>query len=121
MGLDMYALTLATAPGSEVDFDVSAGIDLHIWCKHPNLHGWMERLYRSKGGSAEFFNCANLLVTEADLNALEADILAGNLPKTDGFFFGQSDGSERDDDLQFIAKAREAIATRLSVVYSSWW
>jgi hypothetical protein len=63
----------------------------------------------------------NLLLTEEDLDALESDIRAGKLPQTFGFFFGESDGSELDDDLQFIAKARSAMATNLSVVYSSWW
>jgi hypothetical protein len=32
------------------------------------------------------------------------------LHHTDGFFFGASDGTEIDDDLRFIRKAREAIA-----------
>jgi hypothetical protein len=120
MGLDMYALTLTERPASEVDFDADGATRIHYWRKHPNLHGWMERLYREKGG-AELFNCTNLLLTAADVDALETDIRAGNLPKTAGFFFGESDGSETDDDLKFIAKARDAIAAKLAVIYSSWW
>jgi hypothetical protein len=41
--------------------------------------------------------------------------------KTDGFFFGKSNGSEQEDDLAFVAKARKAIAAGQTVFYSSWW
>jgi hypothetical protein len=121
MGLDMYAMTLATKPTSAVDFDATNAGDLHYWRKHPDLHGWMEDLYYRKGGAAEHFNCVNLLLTEDDLDALEADIHANNLSPTSGFFFGETDGSDTEDDLQFIAKAREAIAAGATVFYSSWW
>jgi len=121
MGLDMYALTITDRPSVEVDFRVEAPSELHYWRKHPNLHGWMERLYREKGGSAGEFNCVNLLLTAEDLDALEADIRNGALPQTTGFFFGESDGSETEGDLRFIAEAREALAAGLSVFYSSWW
>lgn len=121
MGLDMYAHYLHDAPSTPVDFPVENYGELHYWRKHPNLHGWMERLYREKGGKDSSFNCVNLLLTTGDLDRLEADIRAGNLPATIGFFFGVSDGSEADDDLHFIAKAREAIADGLVVYYTSWW
>lgn len=121
MGLDMYAYSATAKPESEVDFELGDANQIHYWRKHPNLHGWMERLYREKSGSAEVFNCVNILLMPADLDALEADIRAGNLPRTDGFFFGESDGSEQADDLEFIAKAREAQARQQAVVYSSWW
>jgi hypothetical protein len=81
----------------------------------------MERLYREKGGEGAAFNCVNLLLTAEDLNQLEADIRIGNLPRTSGFFFGESDGSEVEDDLRFIANAREAMADGLIVYYSWWW
>ena len=121
MGLDMYAYTTERAPEQPVDFKADDSLEIHYWRKHPNLHGWMERLYRQKGGEDGAFNCVNLQMTPEDLDALEADIKAGNLPPTGGFFFGASDGSETDDDLQFVAKAREAIAAGLTVFYSSWW
>lgn len=121
MGLDMYACTTVKVPKQPVDFDAGQHAQLHYWRKHPNLHGWMEALYRTKGGKDETFNCVNLQLTTEDLDNLEADIKAGNLPPTSGFFFGASDGSEVDDDLQFVAKARESIAAGLTVFYSSWW
>lgn len=121
MGLDMYAYSVTAKPATEVDFELGDANPIHYWRKHPDLHGWMERLYREKGGAAEVFNCVNLLLTPADLDALEADIRAGSLPTTVGFFFGESDGSEYADDLEFVAKAREAQAAQQAIIYSSWW
>lgn len=71
MGLDMYACTLRHQPDSAVDFNVSDARELHYWRKHPNLHGWMEGLYRDKGGAAETFNCVNLQLTSDDVDRLE--------------------------------------------------
>lgn len=121
MGLDMYALSTRQHPARPVDFKVEQAESLHYWRKHPNLHGWMEQLYREKGGSEDSFNCVNLQLTREDLDRLEAAIRGGALPSTAGFFFGASDGSEFEDDLQFIGKAREALAAGLTVFYSSWW
>lgn len=121
MGLDMYAYTLRSQPASPVDFDGKDATELHYWRKHPNLHGWMERLYREKGGADDRFNCANLQLTPEDIDRLEAAIRANALPETEGFFFGISDGSEIEDDLQFVVNAREAVAAGLAVFYRSWW
>jgi hypothetical protein len=121
MGLDMYAyVTPATQP-QQVDFEALAPTEIHCWRKHPNLHGWMEQLYRDKGGETDVFNCVNVQLAAGDLDDLELAIKADALPLTTGFFFGQSDGTERADDLAFIAKAREALAENLCVFYSSWW
>lgn len=125
MGLDMFAFTIpADLAGCEVDLKLTKlpGLaELHYWRKHPNLHGWMEQLYRRKGGKDADFNCASLRLTLDDLAALEADIEAGRLPETTGFFFGESDGSEREDDLAFVAAARAAIAEGKAVYSDSWW
>jgi len=121
MGLDMHALTTTEMPAASVDFDVCDARELHYWRKHPNLHDWMEKLYRDKGGSDACFNCVNVQLLREDLDRLEADIKANRLPPTCGFFFGESDGSEANDDLQFINKAREALAANLTVFYTSWW
>src|ERR1700720_2689028 len=121
MGLDMYAFVTAEKPLATVDFETFHSERLHYWRKHPNLHGWMEALYREKRGSAESFNCVKLLLSAEDLDRLEADIRKQRLPFTDGPFFGKSDGSEQEDDLAFIEKARKATAAGQTVYYSSWW
>lgn len=121
MGLDMYAMTTTEKLDRPVDFETAQSNELHYWRKHPNLHGWMAELYYEKGGAAPEFNCCAVALTAGDLDRLEADIKAGNLPFTVGFFFGESQGDETLDDLAFVAKAREAIAAGLTVYYNSWW
>ena len=121
MGLDMYAYA-TTDDITDVDFaEPSESVKLQYWRKHPNLHGWMEGLYRRRGGEQADFNCVNVRLTEADLAALHADVTADRLPETVGFFFGTSRPEEKQDDLDFIQKARAAISEGKKVFYTSWW
>ena len=124
MGLDMYAYKTFERPEAEIGFtidDIDSVEIIHAWRKHPNLHGWMEALYRKKGGQGDMFNCEPVVLTADDLDALEATIKAGDLPTTQGFFFGASDGTEREGDLAFVEKARAAISEGYTVYYDSWW
>ena len=123
MGLDMYALATKAKLNREVDFDTINldTEDVHYWRKHPNLHGWMQNLYENKGGTSDSFNGDCVVLTESDLDVLEYDINRRNLPQTQGFFFGNSDGEEIQDDLEFVSKAREAIKEGKKVYYTSWW
>jgi hypothetical protein len=121
MGLDMYAYT-TRADIPAVDFtEPDDAAELFYWRKHPNLHGWMETLYRSKGGESEDFNLAPLHLEMVDLDHLETTVKADKLPFTTGFFFGESLPDEKEDDLQFIQKARAAITEGKKVFYTSWW
>lgn len=134
MGLDMYAYTLPKAwlgDDEMVDFHpkLSAAYDkdslaeredLFYWRKHPDLHGWMEALYRKKGGADEF-NCRPVRLTEDDLIDLEGAVKLDALPPTTGFFFGESSPEGRQRDLQFILLARSALAEGKIVYYDSWW
>lgn len=125
MGLDMFAYRTSVEPASSTDFEVSDEniSQIHYWRKHPNLHGWMESLYYEKGGKSDCFNCVNVQLTQEDLQRLEEDIKNGELPQTQGFFFGQSqqDVEEVNEDLQFVEDARQAIKNGDHVFYSSWW
>jgi hypothetical protein len=124
-------------PTKEVDFtdeiygkDVNGVIDYEIinvelqeiayWRKHPDLHGWMENLYREKGGREQSFNGDLMVLTLKDLDRLEEDILRKNLPKTSGFFFGES-GEISLKDLEFVLEARKAIQEGDTVFYDSSW
>ena len=91
------------------------------WRKHPNLQGWMENLWRSKGNEGEF-NCVDVELTAADPEELEYSIENSELPDTDGFFFGSnSDDHYSDQDVEFIREARQYLSDGYKIVYTSWW
>jgi hypothetical protein len=94
--------------------------EVAYWRKHPDLHGWMQKLYEGKGGEDESFNGDPVVLTLADLDRLEDDILGGNLPKTTGFFFGESGGMSLKD-LEFVLDARKAIREGDTLFYDANW
>lgn len=123
MGLDQFAYAID---------NTGEKVELAYWRKYPNLQGWMENLWESKGrpnanedkdsmGMSDF-NCVPLELTKEDLDNLERDITNATLPDTVGFFFGSnSDDHYQRQDLDFIEKARDALDSGLTVVYDSWW
>ena len=123
MDLDMYAYTTSDNLSTPTDFEPSDCRQIHEWRDHPHLHAWMHQLYRDKGGQGYNFNLATLILTADDLDVLELTLKARRLPETRNPIFGDSigDQSEFDDDMDFIAKAREAIANGETVFYWAWW
>ena len=138
MGLDMYAYTAARAgqqrefyesaefkDGDYVNTTVAQPREIAYWRKHPNLHGWMEQLWNSRNGGHQdgnTFNGIELELTYDDLEQLELDIIAGTLPGTTGFFFGnEADDHYQDQDLEFIRNARAELFMGLKVFYNSSW
>ena len=142
MGLDMYAYVAARAgqnkdywedgeydpeSGDYVNSNVTKPIEIAYWRKHPNLHGWMEQLWQSKGCTRDnnddlSFNGIELELTWEDIDMLENDIKQGALPGTSGFFFGDpADDYYREDDLKFIREARSQLFLGLKVFYNSSW
>lgn len=123
MGLDQYAYA--------VDKDNNK-TEICYWRKHPNLQGWMENLWDNKGrpnahedkdiAGLSDFNCVPLELTKEDLDSLEQALESNNLPQTTGFFFGNdSDDTYRQQDVEFIQAARNALDNGNKVVYDSWW
>ncbi len=106
---------------------VTKPIEIAYWRKHPNLHGWMEELWQSKGCPRDndddvTFNGIELELTWEDIDMLEEDINQGALPGTSGFFFGDpADDYYREDDLKFIREARSQLFLGLRVFYNSSW
>jgi hypothetical protein len=130
MGLDMYAFSVLKEDAiddftirSEEEGRVESNEEIQYWRKHHDLHGWMEQLYRRKGGDKESFNCVAVRLTEQDLDALQTDLLNSALPQTTGFFFGNNppDMDSLAEDLKFVQRARDAIADGRAVYYDSWW
>lgn len=143
MGLDMYAYVgtpnqyqdfyetgkYDDAIGEYVNDSVAQPRELAYWRKHPNLHGFFERLWQRKGRPGipadtqrPMFNGIELELTWADLEELELAIRHGQLPATGGFFFGDpKDEFYLESDLAFIQKARAEIFLGLQVFYNSSW
>jgi hypothetical protein len=132
MGLDMYAFTVSAkdAGNNVVDLDINYGTDneidkteLFYWRKFNALHGWMEDLYRTKGGAKESFNCTTVRLDAKDLDRLEMDTGNNKLVPINGFFFGEQTlyPEQFESVADFIAKAREALAEGKAVYYDSWW
>jgi len=141
MGLDMYAYVAARAgqqaefyEGSEWDPDhkehrnpnVNRPREIAYWRKHPNLHGWMARLWLAREGNElrelDKFNGIELELDADDLELLEYVVKARELPGTSGFFFGNdADDYYYNDDLKFIQEARAEMFLGLKVFYNSSW
>jgi len=135
MGLDQYAY-VATRSNERSEFYESEGEfvngewvvpgkakprEIAYWRKHPNLHGWMQKLWEAKGGSGEF-NGDELELTWEDIDDLEKAVKKRKLPTTSGFFFGNpSDNYYYDHDLEFIKNARAELFLGLKVFYNSSW
>ncbi|NJO02792.1 MAG: phosphoglycerate kinase [Bacteroidia bacterium] len=128
MGLDMYACAVpAEAVGNQQvdavfkceDKDITK---LCYWRKFNHLHGWMEQLYREKGGKREQFNCDSVRLDLSDLEKLKRNLNTG-LEYTPGFFFGDEEIYPEDIEKtkQFIKDAEEAIKNGKAVFYDSWW
>ena len=142
MGLDQFAKAVRgemTIIGEGYDsyekyeFEYS----LSDWRKHPNLQGWMQNLWESRGKKpdnerCEYVGCVKMTdgqfngveveLSLADLDLLEADIIHADLPRTSGFFFGEnSDERYKEQDLEFVQDARVAIADGYTVIYDSSW
>ena len=131
MGLDMYAY-VAKKQGQmrdyyeSYDYETDSGPvekprEIAYWRKHPNLHGWMHRLWNEKGHDGDF-NGDELELTFEDLDRLEYVVKHKELPSTSGFFFGNdSDDYYRDQDLEFIRTARSELTQGMKVFYNSSW
>ena len=133
MGLDQYAFSVMPHPENtdtyiywndsgkvkQEEHEQSMFI-IAQWRKHPDLQGWMEELYESKGGEGTF-NCTPVRVSFQDLMRLKEIVVSKELPVTTGFFFGESRPEDIDDDLKFIDDAMKAIGQDMEIYYDSWW
>jgi hypothetical protein len=141
MGLDMYAY-VASRAGQQDEFyegaewddalkehrnpNVNRPREIAYWRKHPNLHGWMARLWLARENNAlqetDNFNGIELELTAEDLDNLELAVKNKQLPSTSGFFFGnEADDYYRESDLKFIQMARAEMFLGLKVFYNSSW
>lgn len=133
MGLDMYAYTMRAEfvgdrqtdvmPTTDEEREQAELTEIAYWRKFNHLHGWMENLYREKGGQENIFNCRTVRLELDDLERLEQALKNDELKHTPGFFFGGEEIYPADIKAtnEFIATARDAIQNGLTVFYDSWW
>lgn len=126
MGLDMYAFIVDADKVGDKATDVALGdgaTEICYWRKFNALHGWMEDLYRQKGGSKQSFNCTTVRLTADDLDRLEMDTGNNKLVPVNGFFFGvqEIDSEDLESVATFVKVARQAISDGKAVFYDSWW
>ena len=123
MGLDMYVYRVkesdVVSQNKDVDVELVQDKDPNIlieklfcWRKHNSLHDWMMSLYAEKGGREEF-NCQKVSLTLEDLEQLEQNIHDGEIE----YSFGEG----KDNDLDFVTLAREALNSGDVLFYGSWW
>lgn len=113
MGLDMYLMAEKDGILTEISY----------WRKHPNLHGAMENLWRSRFSPSdnEWFNCIRLYLDKNDIEYLMNLIRKNKLPDISGFFFGTSKLERLNLDLKYFTEALSYLEDGYKVFYDSWW
>jgi hypothetical protein len=122
MGLDQYGFTRQGKLSNEESTENP--VEIAYWRKHSSLQGFMENLWRERNpDNTDDFNVEVLVLTLDDLEYLEFCVIHRVLPETKGYFFGSVDRSDdyRDQDMDFITDARNAIANGLEVFYYPHW
>jgi hypothetical protein len=125
MGLDMYAYSMSEdAVIDDFSYDRDyATTEIRYWRKHNALHNWMEKLFRSKGGT-NTFNCIPLRLSKEDMELLILDIKTSKVTPVTGFFFGSQDYYDDDaksNDIRFAHQVMAEIDDGKAVYYDSWW
>ena len=112
MGLDMYL-------DGEIFFttledhkrQVEAGyetpnhiLELGYWRKHPDLHGFIVETFNNG-----IDDCKPIQLEVDDIDKIIRAIEENNLPKTSGFFFGESlnDQQEQQSSIEIFKRARK--------------
>ena len=128
MGLDQYAHKVKRKYAPTTKTSTGRTTEFFYWRKHNALHGWMENLHNSRSSDEvqglRDLNGVAVRLEERDLDKLEQDVMTFNLPQTTGFFFGADsvgDEDQKAQTLEFLKKARKALAEGFEVEYNSWW
>ena len=143
MGLDQYAFSRPAGTTNTIDWEKDK--ELYYWRKHPNLQGWMERLWRKRqygdpdkpdpctgeGYQAQSymqdpFNDTVVELKAEDIQRLRLDIknqtLNGGYGDASGFFWGDpSDEYYRENDIEFCDKAEEELKRGMRIMYYCSW
>ena len=116
MGLDMYLdgekylLTDFRNPQNPPREDgyrlKTKTVELGYWRKHPNLHGYIVNAFANGTD-----NCEAIVLEASDIENIIDAVARDSLPHTEGFFFGASDGTEKENDLKVLRAALKWLRT----------
>lgn len=123
MGLDMY-LTGKRVIHNRRDAKhelIEERFQLGYWRKHPNLHGYIVESF-----AAGEDDCRKIVLSIEDILQILTAVKEERLPYTDGFFFGESDGTEKEQDIAIFTDALRWLLESdedawRSIVYQASW
>ena len=73
---------------------------LGYWRKHPNLHGFIVKTFADG-----IDNCEPIALEDTDIERIIEAVARDDLPHTEGFFFGVTDGTEKDETIRIFTAA----------------
>ena len=118
MGLDQYLFAVSMNNPEVVE-------EIGYWRKHANLQGYMQNLAVEKKvvETVNDFNCIDLELSKNDVENVIDAIVSNDLPRTSGFFFGESygDEAEKQQDLVAFDDALTFCRDGWKVYYRCWW
>lgn len=129
MGLDMYMFKAENA--NEVGSDTCE--EVGYWRKHPDLHSYIEELWREAGcpnadeagdNPLYEFNCIEFPLTREQLEEIRELSEEHKLPTSPGgFFFSKSAPEDDPRTVEIMDKALEMLDEDPEAVifYYSWW
>jgi hypothetical protein len=117
MGLDMYLTGIPVDAVRDVDGRFE-GVELGYWRKHPDLHGFIVRTFAD--GVDE---CQEIELSADALTCILRAVIDESLPKTSGFFFGESQGANDQETDDQLLKAIDWLSKEKGrkVVYQASW
>lgn len=133
MGLDMYLrgekylVKFNQEPEDLIYEDgfrvINKDLEIGYWRKHPDLHGFIVQTFAD--GLDE---CQPITLTSEDMKKVIFAIESDLLPKTEGFFFGESenDAEQKQDAIDILNAAIEWLSIEdegswKTVVYQASW
>lgn len=111
MGLDQYAYIR----------DNNEDTLIQQWRKHYVLQDWMDKIWEDKGNKG-LMNCRDMNITFDNLQLLESLIHETASPETTEKYKPSGHWEyDKEEDLEFIGNAYDAIRAGKKVIYNGNW
>ena len=123
---DRFAMDYPDMPQSDILSLFMDKVHLYHWENNRHLNGVCREIYRRRKGDCGRFNCVYMRLDPVDIDLIENIILTDKIKgyADSGYFFDNTlayTEDDRQDDLSFIAKARQAIKDGDVIYYHSYW